>query len=824
MKRLFLLLALAMPFFLYGKEPSIFTPTLSADALVFDDTVATTDSAGGTDLIVRPDTPEDLTVAADTLPGDVLEALLLHLQDLNATPSPARRAGGTVTLLDSSITVDQNGTPTKKMVYDYDERNRNYKTTTYFYTNGIPNGTSQVQEKVFDGTSSSSTILNTKYQWDATSSQWKGQSRTETVYDDTHHTISNVTYSWNPSYTYWTPTASTTYQYDALFRVPEQWTWTIDNSTKKLNPSTRTQQEWDDRNNLILKVVYKGGQNAYGEWLGGSGGTKNIYEYQTYGTANKKVLDEAYTWNTSLNQWVGKTSGKTTWEYTPNGSYETAKVIFNWNNTTAAYDSATATFNGYDANNNIYTISYKWTSGFKSGTAYTRNVFTGSQKDSTLTYSWINNKWIEKTVKAFNIKGKTTLDISWTYSGEIPTASSKKTVTIYNTDNSTVYTNLIYKWNVNAEKWELSSGSKTENVLGGSIRYSCGSDSSWYATGGSKTITEVGLDGLTATIYYTYNTSDHKWAILTGNKSITFTNTDGSSVVLTYTCSNDSIWVLGGSKNLSFIDSQGASIVLKYSCNSDSIWSITSGTKTPADIVDEHGNILVAAVYYCNTDSIWKINSYRTQIFNESNLLIESSSFLKDSVPNSKFVKTYNSQNQVITEAEYKWNRTAQTYLGEYLYEYEYAADNTTLIGNAIYYRGSGSCSTWRGSSYMTWSYNNSGNEIERIVYQWNNSECKWEYSVKYNYEYANTTLMSTYTYTWSSALNDWVITTLNTKTTDGKEMSTSYSSNGIMTSYRETSYVAGTSNVKTTTSITYNTDGTIATYEKTTNYYNTEE
>ena len=74
MKRMFLLLALAMPFFLYGKEPSIFTPTLSADALVSDDTVATTDSAGGTDLIVRPDTPEDLTVAADTLPRDVLEA------------------------------------------------------------------------------------------------------------------------------------------------------------------------------------------------------------------------------------------------------------------------------------------------------------------------------------------------------------------------------------------------------------------------------------------------------------------------------------------------------------------------------------------------------------------------------------------------------------------------------------------------------------------------------------------------------------------------------------------------------------------------------
>ena len=854
---MFLLLALAMPFFLYGEEPSIFTPTLSADALVSDDTVATTDSAGGTDLIVRPDTPEDLTVAADTLPRDVLEALLIHLQDLNATPSPARRAGGTVTLLDSSITVDQNGTPTKKMVYDYDERNRNYKTTTYFYTNGIPNGTSHVQEKVFDGTSSSSTILNTKYQWDATSSQWKGQSRTETVYDDTHHTISNVTYSWNPSYTYWTPTASTTYLYDALFRVPEQWTWTIDNSTKKLNPSTRTQQEWDDRNNLILKVVYKGGQNAHGEWLGGSGGTKNIYEYQTYGTANKKVLDEAYTWNTSLNQWVGKTSGKTTWEYTPNGSYETAKVIFNWNNTTLTYDTASATYKEYDAaNHELSSFAYKWTNGVRAGNGTgTHSTYTGNNKDSVYSYTWRNGAWecTKIVIKLVNAANKVTVNETQNYNAS-GVGSGSGTYTYYAANNTTVTGTAVYTFANSI--WTPKDS--TAYIYIGSTKIA-DETYTWSTTLNNwvgKTHKEYfSGSGWTANITKTYNSSTETWVITSGSKTLSFTDTDGASGTITYTCNSDSIWQIStGSKSRSFTDLSGASVSLTWALNSDSVWSIKSGTRVPQNQKDARGNVILQSSYYCSTDSVWKVTSYTVWEYNSNNNQIYYAKFNKDSIPSDLSIAIYNSSGVKTKEEQYTWSNSQWT--GAHCYVYGYAADSTTLISQTIYHGWNSTCNAWRGSSRSEWVYDISGQRVSQIDFTWNNNNCSWVYNIRhtftYNtsgnvvtdieerysnnawnnyqkkeYAYIGSTMTVNNTYNWQN--NQWVLSLLNETTLSSgssfvaSEINATYQ-NGNISTHNETTYLSGTTLSKTKVSTTYNTDGTIATYELTTNYYNTEE
>ena len=234
-----------------------------------------------------------LTVEADTLPSDVLEALLAHIADCNSPQqAPVRRAGSTP-LLTGKTVKDENGNITQSETYDYDSNDRKIRTTTEYYdAEGTHQASSSITEYAYNGNTQ---VMNTAYMW--ANNQWEGNTRRETVYNDNNKQITIANYSWNPNYNYWTPTATTTYEYDSKLRVPEQWTWAIDNTTKKLIPATRTQQEWDAKNNLILKTVYKGGQDANGNWLGGSGGTKNIYEFQDYGSANKKVLDEAYTWN-----------------------------------------------------------------------------------------------------------------------------------------------------------------------------------------------------------------------------------------------------------------------------------------------------------------------------------------------------------------------------------------------------------------------------------------------------------------------------------------------------------------------------------------------
>ncbi len=840
MKRLFLLLALAVPYFLYGEESSISV----TDSLVVPSSTDSLEAA-----------LDDFIVPADTLPAEVLAGLLAHLDE---TPLPfgagtrarsPRRATSTVTLLDSSITVDQSGTPTKKMIYDYDDINRNYKTTTYFYTNGVPNGTSQVQEKVFDGTNTS-TVSNTTYQWDATTSQWAGQSRKETVYDDGHHKITEVTYSWSPTYSYWTPTASTTYAYDPAnySHMPEQWTYVIQSSDNKLIPATRTQQEWDASNNLTLKVVYKGGQDANGDWLGGSGGTKNIYAYQTFGTANKKVLDEAYTWNTSLNRWVGKVSGKTTWEYTPNGSYETAKVIFNWNSTTLTYDTASATYKEYDAaNHELSSFAYKWTSGVRAGNGTgTRTTYSGNNKDSVYSYTWRNGEWActKIVVKLVNAANKVIVNETQNYNAS-GVGSGSGTYTYYASDNSTMTAQTHYT--LANSIWTPKDS--TAYIYSGSTKIA--DEAYTWSAALNQWVPKTRKEYLNSTDYITwaYQSSTDTWIVSGSFKRISGTDSEGATYALTYSYNElDSKWQLvSGTRNKLFNDENGASISLAWSITNitDSVWSLASGTKTPVNVTNANGKLLVSSSYYLDVaDSTWKVTSYTMYEYNDNNLQTYYASFGVDSVPISYRVDVWNSFNAHVFYEEYQWSGSA--YIGYRRSEYTLDADSITLLGQADYYGWNNTCISWKGSSkylnhYINNAYYNASKPDTSIIYLWNNSTCSWSQYIRHIYIYdANynelvditqhgigysgfdssedldgdgwvnyTKVEKTYhgsqevnrvDYTWSASQNDWLTFKIN-----------------------QTTYVAGTNYEKTIITATYNSDGSIATYELTTNYYNTE-
>ena len=161
------------------------------------------------------------------------------------------------------------------------------------------------------------------------------------------------------------------------------------------------------------------------------------------------------------------------------------------------------------------------------------------------------------------------------------------------------------------------------------------------------------------------------------------------------------------------------------------------------------------------------------------------------------------------------WNATTSTWRNVSKQEYFYAADSTTLLGQDNYYAWSNTCDTWKGTSSYRSETNSNGLTIYIATFSWSETYCSWipqnRRSYTYNssgntlseYIYDNSALTGTNTYTWDSALGTWTLST-------GNETSTYTDSHGD-------------SYIKTTVSTTYNSDGSVATYELTTNYYNTE-
>ena len=434
---------------------------------------------------------EEQEVRCDTLPADILEGLMAHLNDVHPTSFPWGMAGerSIARLKDSVLVTDQNEVVKQRVLYEYDSRDRNFRTTTYNYSNGSILTSSSRSEKVFDGTSSSATIMTTSYGWNTSRNDWVGSTRTETVYDDTHQSIAVILYRENTStYAFWTPTQSDTYIYrlvQSTYQPAEHDTYLINTTPNQLTPQTHIVQDWDERGNLINKTEYKGGK-AEGVWQNANNDAMNLYTYQLNGSTNVKVLDEAYTWSTAKAAWVGKVSGKKTYTYTPDGSKVLTTTTFNWNSTTMTYDTSMVTTNTYDASGNIIgTETMRWTNGIPAGTSYVTHYisggktladtnfvwstacacwtykslitysYNGSLLDSANTYSWHGSYWQDSLCVShyFDDRNKDTLTISTKWNGSvIDTTARTKTIYTYNSAGS-ILTQYAYKWTSSTHAW-----------------------------------------------------------------------------------------------------------------------------------------------------------------------------------------------------------------------------------------------------------------------------------------------------------------------------------------------------------------------------------
>lgn len=786
------------------------------------------------------------TVQADTLPADILQRLLTHLSETQeAALAPVHRAISAATpLLDSIVYTDQNGHITHQESYEYDATDRLFRTKTeYFNADGSHTNASTISENAYNGNTQ---VMTAAYTWG--NGQWEGTSRLEYVYNDANKRITQINYAWRPTHSFWTPSSSTTYTYDELYRIPEQTTYSIDNTTFQLVGKTRTTQAWDANKNLILKEYLTGGI-VNDAWQGGSGSTKNIYAYQTYGTANKKILDEAYTWNTSTKTWAGKASGKTTWDYTADGSKETDKVVFNWNATTLQYDSATATYKEYNASNlETSSFAYKWTNGVKAGNGTgTRKVYSGNNIDSTFSYTWRNGGWecTKIVVKLVNAANKAIVNETRNYNTS-GVGSGSGTYTYYAPNNTTQIAQTTYTFAQST--WTPKDSVAYQyngNTLVSTDQYKWdASIPAWVGT--TKTVPLTGLNIVSGSLTYTY--SNGEWTLISGTKNVSFTDSDGAFGTISYSCNSTATWVItSGSKTHTYTDTDNATLTLIWSLSSDSVWTFKSGTKIPADLKNDQNKTILQRSYYSGSDSLWHITSYKEWAYDDAGRATYYATFKKDSVPEYYTNTTYDENGKKLLETRYDWSNN--TWIGNYQYEYAYnAAGNTILsIHLSSWYNN-----TWRAGTKDTYTYDASGRVIERANYVWNNSD--WSPTSKYistydtngnlivfitqvnssgvfinstksEKEYIGTTVSKETLYTWKN--NTWILSSINQTATDpetSEEMTlTDTYEDGILVQHDETTYLQGSTLVSTIESATYNADGTIATYELATYHYSTD-
>ena len=201
------------------------------------------------------------------------------------------------------------------------------------------------------------------------------------------------------------------------------------------------------------------------------------------------------------------------------------------------------------------TLVYTWTNGVKKGTSYSRTVYNGTNKDSTLTYSWNTTlqDWVltKQVVILLNEQGQTYLNETLNTNVSTGVQSGSRTLLYYN-DAQKQSAQTIYR--CTNSQWAPS-------------------DSAAYLYNNEAVI---------GTLRWKWSATDSEWVLQAGGtRQETLTGEDGIPITINYTCAADSTWTFSSiTKTISFTDDNGASGTVTLRCNADSVWYLYAGQKS----------------------------------------------------------------------------------------------------------------------------------------------------------------------------------------------------------------------------------------------------
>ena len=754
-----------------------------------------------------------------------------------ANSAPRRVLAASSCLTDSVLNFDVDSVLSDITWYDYDDAERLIRTTVWTFDDDKKRIGKSKEEYGFDAKGRQ--ILTSTYDWNTTTNDWRGISKSEYVYNAADKMESNISYAWIDNA--WLPDQAYMYQYDASNRVTEYTEYKRDAVTNLLVPQKKLVQEWDNNSKKTLEINYT--TFANGDWTAGTkreygydekgNKTKDIYysslsdgnwvgssyEIWTYNSANKKTYYEKKTWSNgtwlnsvkelweyngpsgaknlyekytgSNDEWTK--SSREIWEYLGPSNKQTLHEKFSGSNSEWAI--ILREILGYDAaGNNDLIENYSFTNGVAKGTRKEQYTFNSAKKKTiTIKYKWSNNDWVynTKAVTDYDAAGNTIESASYNWINNAWEGAGTRVLSIYNSAKK-VTNQVKQTWSTDKNNWlnkdsvaTFYSGAKTTQTE----TYIWESDS-WV--GKTRSDWHYNAKGQNDTIK-TYTNNGTEWVY--SDRTVNTFNTGGTNI-MTHNASWDvdlSKWVMTSMTRtdiFSNVDATGRQeMTASWKCGSDSVWI---GIEKDTTAFSASGKQLFTAIYDSWADGDWvpyyKIESVYDALDRQTlNQRFDWDGYgWKGKYRNES---GFDDLGREFLTASYTWDNGTKDWFGSTKTEKTFLGDTNKEATSITSVGAAGG--KWRQVFRYIYTYDGSGREIEKTVEHFEDDN--WIYTDKYIKEFKGSTQVKDNSYIWLN--NKWMFSSRYESYYDSdaqaklrREVNGSWS-NGVIVSFTDNHY-----------------------------------
>ena len=713
-------------------------------------------------------------LAADTMVNNDPEWYVAPV-DRAIIRAPKRAAAGTCPI-DSIQTYDENGNLAHVSIYEYGDTIR---TITWF----VNLDGSRVGEAKEESGTNGNIDFTASYEWDYTTNNWKGTSKTEDEYTAAGKKVRHTTYVWINGA--WMADAQLTWTYDAAGREWEYTTYIRNAGNNQLvitaqrirewynaskttldiqytaytngNPSAgkKTESTYDASGNQLTKVYYASYNG--GTWVASSGSTNEIWEY----AGSKNTYYEKHTGSNT--GWVKNI--KKIWEFNNAAGKQTFYEEYGVHNGEwAVVKREIAGYNEYNNQTLVENYTFNKSTGLKTGSKkeeYTLKDNT-TQQLVKLQYKWVaaSTSWENniKTVKAYD--GSKTIDnCVYNWKNDEWVGVYTRTKTTYSGNNPIDVIEM--SWSADSKDWVNTNRTETEYTGTNKTKEttSAWQNDAWQTTGRTDyhwtsgkndTITKYTSDGVVLTPV---------------ERTINRFNAAGTNIMTHKATWTNNRWTLKSMTRKDIVDhvvnGQRQTLTAEWNCGSDSVW-IGVKKDTALYLNSTMEKQLYTASYKGWQNNDWKPVSMSKVYYDEQERSIDEQSFLwnngwKGNIRNEYRYDERGRRSMIATYVG--WDNSTNYWKGSNKTEYTFNTNGSTNF--YIIYKWGGS--DWVYEYRNSFSYDGSENEIEHIVEQYANNG--WVNQTKNEKEYKGGTLVKNNEYTWLN--NTWTYKSRNEQTYD---------------------------------------------------------
>ncbi len=717
---------------------------------------------------------EEDVLVADTMVNNDPEWYVAPV-DRAIIRAPKRAAAGTCPI-DSIQTYDENGNLAHVSIYEYGDTTR---TITWF----VNLDGSRVGESKEESGTNGNIDFTASYEWDYTTNNWKGTSKTEDEYTAAGKKVRHTTYVWINGA--WMADAQLTWTYDAAGREWEYTTYIRNAGNNQLvitaqrirewynaskttldiqytaytngNPSAgkKTESTYDASGNQLTKVYYASYNG--GTWVASTGSTSEIWEY----TSGKNTYYEKHTGSNT--GWVKNI--KKIWEFNNAAGKQTFYEEYGVNNGEwAIVKREIAGYNEYNNQTLVENYTFNKSTGLKTGSKkeeYTLKDNT-TQQLVKLQYKWVaaSTSWENniKTVKAYD--GSKTIDnCVYNWKNDEWVGVYTRTKTTYSGNNPIDVIEM--SWSADSKDWVNTNRTETEYTGTNKTKEttSAWQNDAWQTTGRTDyhwtsgkndTITKYTSDGVV-------------WTPV--ERTINRFNAAGTNIMTHKATWTNNRWTLKSMTRKDIVDhvvnGQRQTLTAEWNCGSDSVW-IGVKKDTALYLNSTMEKQLYTASYKGWQNNDWKPVSMSKVYYDEQERSIDEQSFLwnngwKGNIRNEYRYDERGRRSMIATYVG--WDNSTNYWKGSNKTEYTFNTNGSTNF--YIIYKWGGS--DWVYEYRNSFSYDGSENEIEHIVEQYANNG--WVNQTKNEKEYKGGTLVKNNEYTWLN--NTWTYKSRNEQTYD---------------------------------------------------------